>query len=709
MDAADGDRRRDPQNGGVPGLKDPEGRALPIRAALAAGCRCGLAAWTAYAIAEFCFLSLLPWVMRKNWSYTGLHWRLTALLFACYAVLGASTGAAWGLILRRRGGALRAAAVLTVVLAFAGNLAAQRPLVAYTYFALAVSAAVAAGLLWAACMPRCPEVLRRLANPWPVSMGLVGVLWLAKEMPGGARWWVTAAYAGAVMVAALLARNTRPEPRLWPAGAAVAAIAVFAAFHWNVTTGSFPKLPAAPSASGSNVVLITLDTVRADHLSLYGYARDTTPNLRRLATGATVYTNAISASNMTLASHASLFTGLYPSQHGAHYSADHPAGRPLALKFRTLAERLAEKGYATAGVAANYGYLGRYLHMDQGFQYYSDDGLIPVLDGRRQYYLRQAIRGILTHFFSTAQFDAEYRTAAEINAEVLPLLGRLKQAQRPFFLFINYMDAHWPLIPPSPYDRLYPGRDRYFTSTEYSELLKQVLALKGRVTAREQEHLISQYDGGIRYEDFELGRLLERLKELGIYDNTLIVITADHGEEFGERNLMGHLVSVYQDEIHVPLLIKYPGPPRRQVVASAAGGVDVLPTILDVLRLPVPQDLAGQSLQNLDGTAARTIYSESFPCKAYWNLHPTRFRRQQRAAYSGTWKLISSTAGQRELYDLAKDPGEMNNLYVSQDLTYQRLESSLQRWLGSIAVESGRSGELNRDALERLRSLGYVQ
>jgi len=470
----------------------------------------------------------------------------------------------------------------------------------------------------------------------------------------------------------------------------------------------------APGGSGrQSVILISCDTVRADHMSIYGYPLDTTPNLRRLLKEVAVYRNAYSSGDMTLSTHASIFTGLYPIGHGAHYSDHNPAGRPLDQSRTTLAEILSSQGYLTAAVVANPGFLSQALGLAQGFRYYDHRSAIPFLSYRNREYatIRQLATTLLTHFSTPWEYDQICRRAGEVNDEVYRQLRHFKEDRKPFFLFINYMDAHWPYIPPAPFHKRFPGIDESFTLKRYFKLLDRVLEEKATVSEVERRHLLSQYDGAIAYVDFEIDRLLGRLRAMNLYDDTLIVITSDHGEAFGERHLMEHGVSTYQDQVYVPLLIKFPkGCTETGCLGTReepAGSVDIMPTILDTVGVAVPKGLDGRSLLRQEAAPDRLVYSESYP-RGSLKKYP-RFRRIERSVVSGRWKLISSTSGKCELYDLKTDPGEEQNVCQKEAPVSATLRRGLSDWLGK-AVPAGRStAPLDRKTLETLRSLGYVQ
>ena len=271
------------------------------------------------------------------------------------------------------------------------------------------------------------------------------------------------------------------------------------------------------------------------------------------------------------------------------------------------------------------------------------------------------------------------------------------------------MDAHNPFIPPSPFDSQYPGKDENFTSDRYNNLLIDIMNLTYAMPENDRRHLISQYDGGIAYLDSQIGKLLSRLKELGLYETSLIIITSDHGECFGERNLINHGVSVYQDQIYIPLIIKYPNNNQGHIVDDLTSVVDLVPTILDVLNYEIPKGLQGEILLSIKPGRLRSVYSESFPRGRGKPVRKSRLDRKERAIFLGQYKFISSTAGKKELYDLSKDPNEMNNIYDVNGSKSTELEAKLNQWLIDTKEESGTAAKLDKDALERLKALGYIQ
>ena len=321
--------------------------------------------------------------------------------------------------------------------------------------------------------------------------------------------------------------------------------------------------------------------------------------------------------------------------------------------------------------------------------------------------LRADLARLLSRLSPQIFSDLLYVRAADVNREAFGLLDRERADSRPFFLFLNYMDAHQPYFPPAPYDVKYPGKDDTLTPDRYWPIEFQALSGTRPYTDRDRQRDESQYDGGIAYIDACLDELFGRLKQLGLYTNSLIIVTSDHGQSFGEKGLVGHGSSVYQEQVHVPLIIKYPGAVRGEVRTDLASHVDLLPTILDALGYEAAASLPGHSLRR-EPRQQTTVFSESFPCDLLVSLRE-RFRRVERAAFLGEFKLIASTNGTRDFYDLSKDPHEEDNLYVERLPVAGSLEAGLRQWVSALRPARAEPAILDRRAMDSLKSLGYLQ
>lgn len=435
-----------------------------------------------------------------------------------------------------------------------------------------------------------------------------------------------------------------------------------------------PTEPAAAARGRLDVLVITLDTTRADHLGCYGYARPTSPHLDRLCQASHVYTRGFATSSWTLPSHASLFTGKFSSSHGAINDEAGPlklsdeiegpegwaryAVRPLAEGETTLAEILTRHGYRTGAVVAG-PWLKRSFGLSQGFSSY-DDAEISSLEGRR----------------------ADSVTESAIRFLEAP--GPDDTA--PFFLFLNYYDPHIPYLPPVEFARPFVRR------------------LEGGMREDADWRKIALYDAEIAYMDSQIGRLFARLGELGKFDETLIVVTADHGELLGEHGEWGHGYHLTQQELRVPFILKLPAgsadaSPRRIDVPVQL--VDVLPLVLEMAGFPRPEGIQGRSPRD---AVRHPIVAEVYP------LHTERWVGDWRASVKGTSKLLCNSLGNDALFELASDPAEAVNLIASPSQGASRRCDELLQYLASLPRPAalGPSDPVGEETRKALESLGYL-
>jgi arylsulfatase A-like enzyme len=574
-------------------------------------------------------------------------------------------------------------AVLPLVLAFAANAVMTTP-----------------GLALAVPLSGCAIVLTALmlrwewlTNGWSAATLLLAPIWISREFFFSHSFAVRAtsaviATAVIVTVSWLLFRRFRISTT---ATVTVFAMTTLVAAFLHAPSPRNVEAPVVPPRERvPNVVFIVMDTVRADHLSLYGYPRRTTPGLEAFARGATTYDRAYAPSNMTLSTHAALFTGKYASEHGAHYDEGWSAGRPLAPGLETIAQTLSARGYATGSIAANYVYLGTEFGLDRGFQYLDARPPRAFFGAPWNFYLRARLAT-----WAAAAFSLPPRThllargAEEINDSAISWLGRTSR-RRPFFLFVNYMDAHAPCIAPEEFDRRFPGRD----PAEPVDLADRLLVDMGngrlKMTAGQRADLEARYDGAIAYVDEQVSVLLGKLRSMGVYDSTLIVVASDHGEAFGDHGIIGHGTSNYEDQIHVPMLVKRPGQLESERVVGPVSLLEIFPMISGH-----PGD-------------AFPVVSESFPMRGPLSLKS--YCRSGTALVSGTRKVIVNTRGARELYDVRSDPGELRNL-ASQDVAgTARLSSEVRAWQRSLVKRaSDQKRPIDPELERRLRALGYIR
>ena len=647
-------------------------------------------------------------------------WRGNVLLLIVYAIIGCLLGLAAAVLLDR-GGRLtpvefgersRVVLVLTLVVAFGVNVAFTPDVPVPMAEVLAV-ALIAMAVVWSA--RQSDDRDRLLRHPAIVSAMLLatGRLVCGEFANSSAFVATLVAVVGGLAIVGLTVVVLRFVARFHPGWLrsqplvyAIEAFATLALVCCPALLSSFHAQDGAfaPVVSGKpdrpNIILISLDTVRADHMGIYGYARHNTPNLAALLKDSTLYTNFIAASSMTLSSHGSMFSGLYPHTHGAFMEMpDYPTGRPFPTGIPTAASILKSAGYRTAAAAANFGYLGPHWNLLRDF----DSAWMPqpeaIINTLGSYLLRNRLRRLLLIDGVVQDFDRLYVSAAEMNHRALTLLDQSGTKAAPFFLFLNYMDAHFPYAPPPPFSDLYPGQDLSLPSWYADDVLLGVNEGRHVLQPTEHAHLVSQYDGAIAYMDDQLGKLILHLKRSGQYDRTMIMITSDHGEALAERGSLGHNISSYQDQIHVPLLIKYPRNTQSGTNGTLAGHVDLLPTILDVVGLPAAQgSCQGMSLLRLGDAAPRSLISERHD-----------HGKVSYALISGSSKLIYLPNGKPELYDLSNDPNERHDLYQPDIASHAALKDKMEEWIRKTPRRYLSQAPIDPAELKRLKSLGYVQ
>jgi arylsulfatase A-like enzyme len=307
-------------------------------------------------------------------------------------------------------------------------------------------------------------------------------------------------------------------------------------------TRALAKLPAA-APGAPNVLVILVDTLRADHLSTYGYSRPTSPHLTRLAAQGTLFENAIAPSSWTLPVHASLLTGLYPNAH--HVEND---GSLLGWDYPVLGDAFMARGYRTAAFSANTLLFCRRRGFGRGFIHFEDD-FQSLGSSFAQTFYGDLIKHLLFHLKLKRDLFGR-RSAEDINRHALRWI---EGGQPPFFIFLNYMDVHDPYRPPEPYLHRYTKmKDPGSRASEHWDWFDHL-------TPQQRQGALDAYDGAINSVDDHLQRFMDELRQRGLDRNTLVVITSDHGESFGEHGLMTHGSALYRELIHVPLILWAPG------------------------------------------------------------------------------------------------------------------------------------------------------
>jgi len=406
-----------------------------------------------------------------------------------------------------------------------------------------------------------------------------------------------------------------------------------------------PPLVAVPNAS-PNVVFITIDTLRADHLACYGYKRIHTPNIDALAASGTRFERAYTPVPVTLPAHTVIFTGTYPMLNGMHDFS----GNKLGAGQVTLASLLQQQGYATGAVIGS-AVLDSRFGLNRGFDFYYDH-----FDFNR---------------LQESNIDEMDRPGNLVADAALQWLG--KNYQHRFFLWMHLYDPHHPYTPPEPY------------RAEYKDRL---------------------YDGEIAFADSQAGRLLAFLKEKGLYQNTLIVLTGDHGESLGEHGELTHGFFIYNATLHVPVIIHLPGQVAAKTVPDEVGLADLMPTVLRALKLDVPSEVQGRDLLPLihgkEKAVTTALYAETFLPRLHFNWS------ELRAVETEKYHFIE--APRPELYDVSKDPGETENLFLQKSAVGEELRAQLKSLVNRYSAnqELAEKTGLDPALMERLKSLGYA-
>ncbi|MBZ0114869.1 MAG: sulfatase-like hydrolase/transferase [Thermoanaerobaculia bacterium] len=417
------------------------------------------------------------------------------------------------------------------------------------------------------------------------------------------------------------------------------------------------QLSCSPSRPW-NVVLVTFDTTRADHIGCYGSERARTPHLDALAAAGVRFDQAFAAAPITLPSHSTILTGLYPLAHGVR---DNGLFR-LAERQTTLAEILAAAGYRTAAAVGSFPLASRF-GIDQGFEFYDDNFAVAFQD----------YRGGRATPKTGLYFDE--RPSSLVNDALKPWIE--KHHDQPFFLWAHYFDPHQPYAPPPPFDQLFVD---------------------------------SPYDGEIAFADESFGRIMDQLRQLGVYDRTLIVMTADHGEGLGQHNELTHSTLAYNSTLHVPLILKIPGRTGGIVVDQRVGSVDITPTIVDLLGL----GNQGEGMDRFQGHSLVPLINgseASSPPIQYAETLAPRFSGglgELRVLFARDHKYIHGP--RPELFDLLNDPEETHDLVEEQRDLAATMERRLATFMKEHADHSPDAvADMDAETRSRLESLGYIR
>lgn len=405
-----------------------------------------------------------------------------------------------------------------------------------------------------------------------------------------------------------------------------------------------------------NVLLITIDTLRADRLGCYGYSRKISPHIDALAEQSILFERFYAPLPLTGPSHAAMLTGLDPWNTGMRYN-----GLPLSESETTLAERLKDRGYNTAAFVSGWTLKYVVAALDQGFDRYDDD------------------------------FEEIDRPAAKTTDRALDWLQAAND--EPWFAWVHYFDPHYRYAPPEPHRRAWFQGDS------------------------EQAQKRSLYDGEIAYVDAQIGRLLRALEERGVDESTLVVLTADHGEALGEHGYFwDHGDLLFEDQVRVPFMMRLPGTTGGERVPGPGRSADVMPTILGALGLATPEGIDGRDLSSTrSAPEAFEGFFESNQCDreghAKTGCWPLGYEGKSYALLSGNLKLIrhpTQDALHYRLFDIESDPAELNDLWSGPSGPGAQLRRRLDAWILTLEPAPD-APEMDHEILRKLQSLGYLR
>jgi arylsulfatase A-like enzyme len=443
--------------------------------------------------------------------------------------------------------------------------------------------------------------------------------------------------------------------------------------------------PAEPPDGAPNILLITVDTLRADHVSSYGYHLKTTPNIDRLASEGVRFDNTYAVIPLTGPAHFSMFTGRYPQEHGARING---VAVPENSKWLALPQMLRKFGYNNAAFVSAWPLTSRLTGLNRWFGHYDED-------------LTRSYR-----VFTSIRF------AEDVTPRAIEWLR--KNTKKPFFLWVHYFDPHEP----------YHLRERFASPEKLADAPAGLPQPNAEMRDR-----IQRYDSEVGYMDYYVGKLLESVDELGLRDSTLVALTSDHGESLGEHGYVGHGRRLTENTMRVPLIFRYPGKIEAgQVIRENITLLDLTPTLLDftvadrLTQDQIPVSFAGMSLAPAmtagEKLPQRPIRYVTFggkkafaPRWLSWMWVSSDSRMPLRVGETeGARKIVWSPRAQElTVYDLGEDAYELDpDVFAKNDRTYKRETPQIQRWFESTNLEDAETTLSERDT-EILKSLGYVQ
>jgi arylsulfatase A-like enzyme len=468
-------------------------------------------------------------------------------------------------------------------------------------------------------------------------------------------------------------------------------------FHLNSPIESSEEvLPFSTSEDErNNVLLITIDTQRADFLGCYGHPIALTPNIDRLAEEGVLFSYCIAQVPMTLPSHTSIMTSTYPIYHCVRNNSDFKVNNSLV----TIAEVLGEDGYQTAGFVSSI-VLGNLFGLDQGFDTY-DMNLCYNSKLYSKYQKWTIFSRVILQYIplKTNPFEKRMELTTQKTLEWI-----VDRGSQPFFLWVHYFNPHTPYAPPFHYAKHFLEQ---IDEVEEGSVKVSYGWGEKRMSWDAMEILKALYMGEVSYVDYNVGLILDTLEKCGILDRTLVVVTSDHGEAFGENNDIEHSRTLYDTNIHIPLILRWPGNlPEGRVIDGLCQSIDIMPTILDCLDVDGPEEMQGLSLLPVIHNNLKLIDRNGY-CETL-GIRLEQFEFQ--GLVETDWKyIIRSTDSLETLYNIAEDPREMYNLAEENPERSDQMREALQIIMANLSSpDKEESIELDSEVINRLRALGYI-
>jgi arylsulfatase A-like enzyme len=450
-----------------------------------------------------------------------------------------------------------------------------------------------------------------------------------------------------------------------------------------ILTSFFQGCTRNTSNKDFNIVLITIDALRPDHLSCYGYKRRTSPTIDKIAKQGVIFKNAVAPSTWTAPSMVSLFTSTYPINHGVIDGRVNNGKvydqQVFSDELVTLTEVLQKNGYTTFGVASNL-HLGESLGFARGFDFFECLSFLP---------------------------------APSVNKALFAWEDEIKKSNK-FFLWIHYIDPHFPYHPRKPWINYYTsdrGKTENIAKLSIPALWERYVELtQDNQTQTKQEvtdfvnSLLALYDSDINYIDYYLRSVIQKFK---LNKNTLIVITSDHGEGFFEHRILGHTYTLYQETIHIPLIVKLPRSTQGEIFSTQVNLVDIFPSILQLLNIDPPEHVVGKPFLSEDGIRKGLSEKEGRDC--YFSELGSF---KSKAILTDDWKYIYNYDDETDqLYNLKKDPLETNNLAEKETVRCRNLKARMFEWVSNAKKYPVKEQcySFTLEEKEKLEALGYIE